>query len=430
MTTFVLDANDADLRIAAGGTVVARAPGFAALGSGELLLGRDAVHQFRLRPREASNLFWHRLDTEPLTVPHAQAANHADLVFRQLERLGREAGVGADDELIVAAPATMTTAQLSLLLGIAEGVGLRVTGIVDAAVVASATQDLPARFQHVDISLHRVVVTRIDGGDQVRRTGVQDVTECSISTLLDAWINLIADRFVRETRFDPLSIADTEQQLYDQTYAWLTADTRTALLNVTVERQGVQRRIEVATASLVEKTHQRYALLDRALDGTPVVLSHRAAALPGLRSYLSARVPGIEALPTDAVFAGAARHLDAIRSGPDNVRLVTRLPSAGVRRDASRPSAQPTHLLFDATAVQIGAGVRIDRALFPDLPPGYTDGAAAIAIDGAGARLSLAPGVAAAVDGRPAPDGVALTVGATVEVGGVRLRLIRVMDRA
>lgn len=429
MTVFVLELNDAELRIAAGTRVCASAPGFAAFGATGLTFGRDAVRQFRLRPREASNLYWHRLDTEPLPVRHARAANHADLVFRHLEALAHEVGIGPADELVVAAPATTTAAQLSLLLGIAEGVGLRVTGLVDAAIAAAATQHVPERFLHLDVSLHRFVATRAEGGEQVRRSGAQDLTELSQSSLLESWVNLIADRFVRETRFDPLAVADTEQQMYDQVYDWLAHGRTTPLLSIRIERQNVDRRIEIASSQLLDKATQRYPLLERAFDGTPVFLSHRADALPGLTPYLRTRGMAVAALPDDAVFAGVERHLDAIRSDPDSVRFVTRLPSAGRSATAAPHAAAATHVLLGATALPIGAGVRLDRGRFPGLPAGYVDGGAAVTATPNGPRLSLAAGVAAAIDGRPAADGAALEAGAELEISGVRFRLIRVLDR-
>ena len=49
---------------------------------------------------------------------------------------------------------------------------------------------------------------------------------------------------------------------------------------------------------------------------------------------------------------------------------------------------------------------------------------------GAGARLSLAAGSTASVDGMPARDGARLSNGAEIEIAGLRFRLIRVVDAA
>jgi hypothetical protein len=429
VTTFVLDLNDAQLRIGAGANTVATAPGFAVLDASGLLLGDEAVRQFRLRPREATNLFWHRLDTSTLGVRHTLAANHADLVYRHLETLAAAAKIGPGDELIIAAPATTTTEQLSLLLGIAEGVGLHVTGIVDAAVAAASLTPLPETFLFVDVALHRFTVTRIEGGAELRRSAMHDVTEVSLSMLLEAWVNLLADRFVRETRFDPLAVAETEQQLYDQVYDWLTAGVGGGPLIASVSRQGVNRRIETPNSALVEKASQRYPLLDRALDGSAILLSHRAAALPGLATHLRGRRHLVEESTAGALFAAVARHAPLIRSNGEGLRLITRLPAQTSRRVERSVATPPTHVLFAGTAVTIGPGIRLDRATFAELPGGFLDGAAAITATAAGVRLSLAAGVAAAVDGVPAVDGSVLATNSNLEVSGARFHLIRVVDR-
>lgn len=429
MKTFVLDLNDAELRIGHDAKTVARSTGFAMVLPKGVLLGEEAVRQFRLHPRQANNLFWHRLDTDLLPTRAAEVSSHADLVFRHLAALTASVQWAPEDELIIAAPATTTTDQLSLLLGIAEQAGVRVSGLVDSAVAATATGEMPDRFTFVDVSLHRLSATRIDGGVELSRSGAQDVTEVSLSALLDAWLNLIADRFVQETRFDPLAVAETEQQIYDQVYDWLFGGARNGKLSVEVRYRDVGRRVEVSEENLITKAYPRYELAERALDGAPVVLSHRAAALPGFVSALSARGRIVESTTEAALFDGVARHAAAIRSNPEALRLVTRLPSNGERR--ARPTettARPTHVLYGATARPIGQGLTLHRSTFADLPNGFSDGGAGLIAAADAVRLSLSPGTTAAVNRTPARDGMVLSPGDQLELGGARFHLIEVME--
>lgn len=430
MTTFVLDLNDADLRIARDGQVVANAAGFALIDDTDVLLGDAALRQFRLHPRQANNLFWHRLNTEALAHRSGNIGNHADLVFRQLQNLGETAQISAGDDLIIAAPATTTTDQLALLLGITEQLGLTVSGLVDTAVAAAADQEVPRHFRFVDVSLHRLSVTELSGGDDLRRTGWQDVAELSLSALLDAWVNVIADRFVRETRFDPLANAVTEQQVYNQVFDWVTAGARAQELGIEVHNGAINRRIDLSTSVLIDKAISRYRLADKAVDGAPLLLSHRAAALPGFMDALRAHAGSVVACPATAVFGGVGRNIDAIRSTGDGVRFVTRLPSRGVMETHAAAAPAPTHILFNGRAVSIGTGLTLTRRRFAGLPPTFPDGAVALSRTTTGVTLSLAAGTAAALDGLPATDGTELRCGSIIEVSGARFMLIEVGNGA
>ena len=102
-----------------------------------------------------------------------------------------------------------------------------------------------------------------------------------LTSLLDAWVNVVADRFVRDARFDPLSIAATDQQLYNQLHAWLRGATRPREFGIDVDHRGSLRRAELNVEALIDKVTPRYRMLDRHVDAATVFLSHRASRMPG-----------------------------------------------------------------------------------------------------------------------------------------------------
>ena len=60
--------------------------------------------------------------------------------------------------------------QISLLLGIAQSVGIPVSGVVDAGLAcAMATPEGFCAVVHVDTQLHRAVVTRVEVGEMLVR---------------------------------------------------------------------------------------------------------------------------------------------------------------------------------------------------------------------------------------------------------------------
>ena len=439
MATYVLDMNDSELRIArvsADATdVVAQSTGFAMIDDRAIRFGESAMQQFRLHPRQVNNQFWSRLNTDPLAVRGPNTANHADLIYRHFVELVREATVGTDDEFIIAAPGTTSNEQLSLLLGIASEAGTPVSGLVDNALVASVVHPSPKRVLHVDIFLHRTVVTEMTRTDGLARQRIEEVAELGFANLLDAWVNVIADRFVRDARFDPLSIAATDQQLYNQLHGWLRNPARPRDFSIDVDHRGSLRRAELNDEALIDKVTPRYRMLDRHVDGATIFLSHRAARLPGLSEHLAGVAARVVTLDRMDLFRGVALHQGLIRSDPKALRLVTRLPAqhlVGFERDTpSLPTAlrlppeRPTHVLLGSDAVAIGQSLTLGRERFPELPADFPTDAIQIVVGNGAIQLKLRDDVQATLDGDVARSGATISKGSVLEVEGIRFQLIR-----
>lgn len=360
----VLEANDAEVALLREGEVVCSQPGVALVDGREVLLGNDALARSRVRPRQMHNEFWQRLNADPVTPKGAGVANQADLVYLQLQALrGALPAANGAAEVIVATPPTATGAQLSLLLGIAAEAGFRVTAFVDAAVAAASSVALSGPCRVVDLGLHRATVTTLapvadeHGETRVRRTAVDEVPAAGLAGLLEGWIDAVADRFVESTRFDPLRVAETEQQVCDQVRAGVEQEA--AEFAIAVYHGDVARNITIARRAFAEKTEQRYAALARAIGAPSVLLTTpRVQRPPGLRAHLEAAGHRVLPLPKDVLPRALAPHADALaaRSG---VRLVTSLP-ARLATDASAPASggrPATHLLCQGVALPLGDDV-------------------------------------------------------------------------
>ena len=440
MATYVLDMNDSELRIARVGAdnteIAAQSTGFAMIDDRSIRFGEAAMQQFRLHPRQVNNQYWNRLNTDPLAVRGPNTANHADLVYRHFAELVREATVGPTDEFIIATPGTTSNEQLGLLLGIAAEAGITVSGLVDNALAASIPHPSPKRVLHVDVFLHRTVITEMTKSDGLSRQRIEEVAELGFANLLDAWVNVIADRFVRDARFDPLSIAATDQQLYNQLHEWLRDPARPRDFSIDVDLRGSLRRADLNIESLIDKVAQRYRTLDRLVDSATVFLSHRAARLPGLPEHLGGVAARVVTLDRLDLFRGVALHQSLIRSDPKALRLVTRLPAQpvlGFEREAPPPPPtalrlppeRPTHVLLGSDAVAIGQGLTLGREGFPELAADFPPDAIQILVGNSAVQLKLRDGIHATLDGDIAQNGAALSKGAVLEVAGVRFQLIR-----
>lgn len=363
--TCIFELNDSALTIYRDRTPVHRSPGVAVVLDDENHFGDAALRLARIHPRQTNLQYFSRLNADPLPAPAGRARNHADLVYLHLQSIKPHIDEQGGSVLL-AVPGVFTPDQLGVLLGVLQEVGIGVDGFVDTAVAALSTQATSGRAYHVDIMLQRLVVTTLDTEDgQVSKSAAQEVPECGLIRLLDGWTNVIADRFVRETRFDPLHAAATEQQLFNQVYDWVDDGAAAGDLAVEIVHAGHNRRVELGRAVLEDKAEQRFRQIADAIPrAAQVFVSARSARLPGLARALEQLQATVVELADDAVPDGCLRNLSDIVPDGNELRLVTRLSAAG---QAAQPHAQAaptrtapthppaTHAVVDGVARRLAA---------------------------------------------------------------------------
>lgn len=373
-----LDVGDGGLLgLAEDGAVLGPSPGCALVEGGEAVFGEEALRRSRLAPRFAASDYWSRLDAEPLGPPFPEGLSSADLVCGHLESLWAQVKAGTG-EVVLAVPGVYGDRQLVLLLGIAQALAMPVTGLVDAAVAAASAGFPGERLLHVEVGLRRAVVTEVRQGASLARERVARIDRWGQDEVVDAQVRGAAAAFVRQSRYDPLHDAATEQALFDRLPAWLAALERDERATWRLPFPAGEAAAEVTraeaeawTARFAEELSQQVSVFKRAGEPLTVLLSAHAGRLPGLGDRLAA-VRGLEVvrLPVQAAAAGALRGRDAIRSPRDAVRLVTRLPRPEAAEGtvggaavilppapkplpARGPGRRPTHVLLGAVAREI-----------------------------------------------------------------------------
>ena len=349
----LLELNDAELGLHLDGQALYRQPALALVSEDGNRFGLPALRSARRHPRQANQQYLARLNADPLPIPGLRAFNHADLVYLHLLEL--KAALPAQTgsaEMAAAVPGCFTGDQLGVLLGIAQEAGIAIRGFADSAVLMASAAALPPRAWLLDLHLNRACLTELLAGEEVCRGQVEELPGCGLMSCIEGWASLLADRFVQDTRFDPLHAADTEQQLYDRLYDWAVqagGDADQAFA-VQIQHQGHERRVEAAPAALRDKLAQRLQSLARKLPADAQLLATpRAARLPGLLTALVDLGWQVAALPPDALERGFQRHAKIIVEG--DLRLVTRLPCQGQPMQAPPPAPPPaTHALFESRA--------------------------------------------------------------------------------
>jgi hypothetical protein len=362
--------NDAGIVVCDDERILYREPGFALLENDQLTTGAAAYASARLKPRQINNHYWLELSAEPLTDHRFRHLTAADLVSRQLEQCWQQVA-GPGDRLAIAVPAYMGTDNLGLLLGIALELDIPIVAMVDAAVAATRRHYIHGVPVHIDLGLQSATLTRLlqDGQVQVERSVV--VENCGVLTLYDAWLRVIAETFVQQSRFDPLHTAETEQLLQDSIPGWLAVAAGADTVPMQVEYRGIAHEAEIETLQLIDAAAPVYQnlvsnlrALYRAEETPAIQLAERAGRMPGLADTLKTRVGG-EAylLEPGATARGLIKRCPAQQSG-GALTLTRHLPwdQAAVEVanvDAESRGGQPTHLLFGHHAHFLDSGALV-----------------------------------------------------------------------
>jgi FHA domain len=369
MKPFAIELDDRAVSFARDGHVLSSAPSSVWDGSTGERAGANAWDGLRLHPTAASTRHLGLLLSQPVATDRAIALVAAEL----LRRLTAQAPA-ADERVWIAAPARATADGLGAMLAIARYLSLPVDGFVDSAVATAAALGLERSAIVLELGLYHAAATSIDrDGGQIRRRRTALTERGGLMAFYQSWLELVSTTMVKQTRFDPLHDAATEQRLFDSLPAWARAvavdgSTRAALT------KGAER-FEVALTrdqfvQVGQPIHREILRLVQELRpaGAPVALVVPAMMvhLPGLRDELEQLV-GCELVSVPDGFAAAATSLLDLpgRATDDPVRLLRRLPSSeqgalceAVSREllgSSRSrSAPPSHLLLEGQVYSLG----------------------------------------------------------------------------
>jgi len=363
-----LEINDTGLTLLRDGAEPLVSPGVAVIEDRQLLLGDDAMKQLRLKPGKVNSRFWELLNLDPLGNGGRDVRTAADLAYSHLKSIWQPAS--GKQEVILVVPGIYSAEQLGLLLGITNECGIPVTGLVDTAVAGSRFSAPGRQLLHLDVHMHRLVISELEEGKLIRRQRSEIIAGVGQAVLTDLWCNSIADAFIRNTRFDPMHQAESEQSLHDKLPGWLESLEKQDSAMLEVESKGRKYQLTIKREQLVQASREIFRQVARQVaarsqgSGMLVQLTHRARALPGLVEALQELEDcKVMVLEAHAGVLGALQHAGQIRSGQDSLRFVTSLPwlpreiidgeisirtAAGTRVSTETPLA--THLVLHGIA--------------------------------------------------------------------------------
>jgi len=364
----IFELSDTGIQVSIGANPVILSPGYAVLDGDKLLVGEKGIQNARLLPRWTNNRFWNQLNMDPLLNGSEKIRHHADLAFAHLDELWNEVK-NQVDEVILAVPGSYDRDQLGLLLGMTKECGMPVRGMVDTATAAVSGQQPYQSILHLDIQLHRIVLSNLERGIQLRRTAFSTITEVGLYTLLDRWAQIIARQFIHTSRFDPMHQAETEQKLFDQLTSWIqtcdVSSTNTFELSLGETNHSASisnEQLLKACADIYPQIVQQIRTGTAGEQRVQLCISHRFKGFPGLLDSLALLDNcDIVVLEQHAVCKGILQHLADIRSEGDSLTYITTLTSDENPLSVVPPAPTDfaTHILHGNQALPIDDGINI-----------------------------------------------------------------------
>ncbi len=351
MTTLI-ELHDHNVRISSPQGLLGESPGFANTFEKPPVFGADALGLTRLHPQQSFNQFWFQLGLDPLVSKNKLFRHQADLAFGHLESITKQFEL--EGETVFAVPSHYSAAQLATLLGLVKHCSINAAGLVDLALLAMAQLQEHQHALFMDVQLHQTVLTLVTKEQgEILREKVLPVPGTGLLSLQDAWANTITDAFIKQSRFDPLHNADTEQYIYSELENWLKTVVINKEILLEINNKGAIHQASLTLKNFEQRAQSIFNRVSQEIDGitstvTPIYTLERVSSLPGLQQAM----PKIVAVSNNAITENGFQHLDLIKGSGEALKLVSRLPVtlASTTTSEATEELQPSHFIFQHKA--------------------------------------------------------------------------------
>lgn len=349
----VLELNDWEIRLLnSDDEVILSEPAVSLYLDNKLVFGHEALQASRLHPQSFANQYISRLSSEPLANHLGESKNQADLLYQHLKALN------LDQELVVLIPSNFTNEKLGIFLGIAKQADISVKGFIDAPLAYALEVPSSHDLTIMDIDLHQTSITQIHIEGNTRTViDNRTIESMGFSSIIDGWVNVIADEFIQKTRFDPFHFAQTEQQLLNCVIQYLQNQaTRDLLVEISHNQQD--RLVNLSTQILTDKLESKAKSL-KLDDLQSLAITPRVHQVPGLYQILESIVPTITTIKEGQLHKNVVQLTSGMND--ESVRRITNGVSASemikLHNDDDNPKVthqEPaTHLLFENYAYRL-----------------------------------------------------------------------------
>ena len=348
----LIDINDGGLTCTNDqGEVVYEQPSIAYFNGKSLLFGHEALANVKSHPQACASQYMGRLSDETLASPLGEALNHADLIFHHLKKMTAATSI---EDCAFLIPAYFSDEQLQLLLGIALAAGLTPCGFINSGLARQTANNEP-NFYLLDIGLRQGQLSSVARTDTLlANTSTANFDSLGLFSIVDTWLQEIANVFLDSIRFDPLHSATTEQQAFDQVLTWVEQGQLPQDARISVDIDGYSRSAEININQLINQLSQQLDQLGLT-DANHLVLTPRAAKIPMLVDLLESRTASVRVSNNQQYFEQAQKLAQSFV--PGQVERLNAHPLLDFGSASTPPTASGNDLnSADTTAEQVERG--------------------------------------------------------------------------
>lgn len=296
MPDVVIDIYDSGVLVSDGKQILADSASCALIeSSNRIIVGSAAQQQAHLRPREVSTNYWSSLSSKSET---RYAISNAEIAYIHLQQVWKQANV-QDHGVLISVPNTFSKSDLGLLLGITEKLSIPVRGIACNAVLAQSAPLQNCVVIFLDLQQTSLTLSEIiHNENEISVDGPKKVFNYGLQTLQYNIAESIAKKFIADTRFDPLHLAEDEQQFFNILPAWLSALNSAGHIDCKVSTDTHQHSIRLEKQHLNQTNNVLFNHLSSYLsmeyhnqDAITIICSATCKDVYGLVDFLQ-KLPG------------------------------------------------------------------------------------------------------------------------------------------
>lgn len=422
---WVLELNDVSIRVLQDGEPKYLAPGIALVERNEFLFGVEANAQLRVNPALCHTHYLQKLNQERIPADRRLPLTQADILYHHLLQIRTRAAIPRNEPIWVVIPSDTSIEQVGLLLSVLRAADFHPMDFLDAGFAAISLPSPPQKAVILDVALNRTTIANLSFGSQLEVVSSQTVAGVGLISFVNLWVNVIANRSLSESRFDPRAFGETEQQVYEQMLDGILNGVE--LLTFNIKHLSENHHVALLSTDLAEAAVNHYDLIFESItDAKNVILTAFTAHMPGFEAYLKDK--GIEVAVCSADWSN-----DAVERLPYRSDLSTEernfwreIALSNARSDqasglASPENNVPSHILNGTIAYPLGESYTV----FNDE---LTQELFTLVRDANDYLLDPVESIPCELDGKTISKRVHVQSGASIRVRDRTFKLISVLD--
>ena len=362
MSPAILNINNSGICLFQNDRVLYKEIGIILKSDDGFLLGSKAMDSRRILPKNINHDFWSNLSETKIQSSSFSNYSSADLVSYQLKEALQF--INNNDPIIIIYPSYLDSENLSLLLGIANALNIKIITFIESSIAATKEKYFASKIIHLDIHLHGITASLMSDKRDVSIEESIFIEECGLFQLYDSWINLITESCIEQLRYDPMHSAKTDQMLYDKIIKIVDETTKKNKVTINVDPESKSKIIKIGSSAFIDAVNTDYRHLVNKIrplfsrnENYVIQLTQQLAKLPGLISLLESSFSCfVRVLDDLEPEKGAYRfNLNAFDNNAPSICRALPYESENMvdTEKADTGSFAPTHILYDHVAYEI-----------------------------------------------------------------------------